>query len=161
MSWNQSLKIRSWLKALSFVMVGKMDQDFPGWESTAPAQRSVWSHLRPDRRRAGTCWSDRICSPMVTKSAMVCSLCFRPHTAAMHSYPRLWLCPLLLRPLTAPAPCVTPGAVPRASWVLRDSLGGLDPPLGWVSHLLYRAINWREIVKNLMMYKRVDFSLKH
>lgn len=37
-SWNQALKT-SWLKALRFMMVRKMDQDFPGRESTASAEK--------------------------------------------------------------------------------------------------------------------------
>lgn len=111
-SWNQSLKTRSWLKASKFVMVGKMHQDNPGRENTASAERNC---LKASAEVMGFSF------PWCTSGAMGCSLCFRPWAAGMCLYPRLWLCRLLLQAPHCTAPCVTPGTVPKASWVLGNS----------------------------------------
>lgn len=149
-SWNQSLKTRSWLKASRFVMVGKMHQDISGRESTASAQRIC---LKAPAEVPG------FPLPWCTNGAMGCSLFFRPWAAVMCFYPRPWLCPLLLQAPHCTVPCVTPGTVPRASWVLGNSQWPWSTT--WLSFPIYyrESLTGRDC-KNIEMYNRGKDLLK-
>lgn len=120
-SWNQSLKTRSWLKASRFMMVGKMHEDIPGRESTASAERMCLK--APAEVMAFSL-------PWCTSGAMGCS-------SVLVSQAVSFACP----GPRCPAPCVTPGTLPRASWVLGSSQW--PPSTTWLRlPSYYRLINW-------------------
>lgn len=128
--WKQEA---SW-RHLRFVMLGKMDQDFSGRESTVSAQMMC---LKTPRT-----WSPEGWHLLKWWALLSHGVQMMPLSAASASGRGLQLWALIpgcgwvlgfSEALTVPAPCVTPGAVPRASWVLGDSLDGLDQSPGWIS----------------------------